>query len=159
MIQAVRRAWKPVIRPLLRVYWRLARGITLGVRGMVINAAGEVLLVEHSYAPGWHLPGGGVEPGETVRDALARELAEEGNVTLVGQPPLYAVYLNTSMSHRDHVALFVVREFRQESPPRRNREIIAHGFFAPGGLPPDTAAGTRRRIAEVLGGASTSEQW
>jgi ADP-ribose pyrophosphatase YjhB (NUDIX family) len=158
-MQAVRRAWKPVIRPLLQVYWRVARGVTLGVRGMVINAAGEVLLVEHSYAPGWHLPGGGVEPGETLREALARELIEEASVTLAGEPGLHAVYFNASLSRRDHVALFVVREYRQDDPPQRSREIIDHGFFAPGALPPDTAAGTRNRIAEVLGGAPISERW
>ena len=159
MKKAARRAWKPVIRPLLAVYWRFARGVTLGVRGMVINPAGEVLLVEHSYAPGWHLPGGGVEPGETLREALARELAEEGNVTLAGEPSLHAVYFNVSLSRRDHVALFVVRAYRQDGPPPRNREIVNHGFFAPDQLPFDTAAATRNRIAEVLAGAPISERW
>jgi hypothetical protein len=43
--------------------------------------------------------------------------------------------------------------------PKPNFEIIGHGFFPPGALPPDTTAATRARIAEVLDGAAISEWW
>jgi 8-oxo-dGTP pyrophosphatase MutT (NUDIX family) len=155
----LRRAAEPALRRALHLCWRFARGLTLGVRGLVVSPAGEVLLIKHSYIPGWHLPGGGVEPGETVLDALARELAEEGNVALLAEPKLHGLYFNDSVSRRDHVALFVVHEYHQDGSPRRNREIVDHGFFAPTALPSETAAGTRRRIAEVLGGAPISERW
>jgi 8-oxo-dGTP pyrophosphatase MutT (NUDIX family) len=158
-IERLRDAVGPGLQRLLHLYWRLARGLTLGVKGLVISPSGEVLLVKHSYVAGWHLPGGGVEPGETLVDALARELAEEGNVTLLAEPQLYGMYLNDSTSRRDHVALFVVRAFRQDGAPKRNREIVDHGFFPPSALPADTATGTRRRIAEVLGGAPASSRW
>jgi ADP-ribose pyrophosphatase YjhB (NUDIX family) len=158
-IDHLRRAVEPGLRRVLHLYWRFARGLTLGVRGLVISPAGEVLLVKHSYIAGWHLPGGGVEPGETLRDALARELAEEGNVTLLDAPQLYGMYFNDGVSRRDHVALFVVRAYRQDGAPKRNHEIVDHGFFSPGALPPETAAATRRRIAEVLGGGPASARW
>jgi ADP-ribose pyrophosphatase YjhB (NUDIX family) len=158
-IERLRDAVGPRLQRLLHLYWRVARGLTLGVKGLVISPAGDVLLVKHSYVAGWHLPGGGVEPGETLVDALARELAEEGNVTLLAEPQLYGIYLNDSTSQRDHVALFVVRAYRQDGAPQRTREIIDHGFFSPGALPADTATGTRRRIAEVIGGAPTNSRW
>ena len=80
------RAAEPLLRRLLHFHWRLSRGLTLGVRAVVIDAAGKVFLVRHSYVSGWHLPGGGVERGETLRDALERELIEEGNIRLVDAP-------------------------------------------------------------------------
>jgi 8-oxo-dGTP pyrophosphatase MutT (NUDIX family) len=158
-IDYLRQAVEPGLRRILHLYWRFSRGLTLGVRGLVISPAGEVLLVKHSYVPGWHLPGGGVEPGETLLEALTRELAEEANVTLLSEPPLHGMYFNDTVSRRDHVALFLVRDYRQDGVPKRNREIIDVGFFALDALPPDTAAGTRRRIAEAIGGAPPSERW
>lgn len=158
-LHRLRRALEPIIRPLLHFYWRLSRGATLGARGMVIDAAGRVFLVKHSYVDGWQLPGGGVETGETMLTALARELAEEGNIELTGPPVLHGVFFNKRISRRDHVALYIVREFRQDAPPRPNREIVAHGFFTLDALPADTSRGTRARIAEVFGGAAVSELW
>ncbi len=156
---APRQFLEPVVRRALHFYWRFSRGLTLGVRGLVLDGTGRVFLVKHSYVAGWHLPGGGVEKGETIANALARELREEGNIELVDPPVLYAVYFNRRISRRDHVALFVVRSFHQRTQPEPNREIVAHGFFAPEALPEDTSRGTRERIAEVLGHRVASEFW
>lgn len=155
----IRRPLEPAVRRLLHVYWRFARGLTVGVRGLVRDAQGRVFLVKHSYVSGWHLPGGGVEPGETLGAALTRELREEGNIELIDPPTLHAIYFNRRTSRRDHVALFVVGAFRQSAPPRPNREIVAHGFFAPDALPTDTARATRERIAEVLAGRAAAAVW
>jgi ADP-ribose pyrophosphatase YjhB (NUDIX family) len=155
----LRRKFEPALRHVFHVYWRLARGLTLGVRALVIDGEGRVFLVKHSYVTGWHLPGGGVEVGETVSEALNRELAEEGNIELTGPPLLHAVYFNGRVSRRDHVALYIVRDFRQIAEPKPNREIIATDFFAPEALPAEATRGTRARIAEVLGDAEVSERW
>ncbi len=154
-----RRAFEPAIRRLLHLYWRFARGLTIGVRGLVIDGQGRVFLVKHSYLDGWYLPGGGVEVDEPLEAALARELREEGNIELSGPPELFAIYLNRRISRRDHIALYVVRSFEQSAPPRPNREIVAHGFFAPTSLPDDTTRGTRERIAEVLSGRAVADFW
>ena len=148
-----------MIRRLFHLYWRLVRGLTLGVRGVVIDHDGRVFLVKHSYVPGWHLPGGGVEPGETLHMALARELREEGNIELAAQPVLHGVFFNAGASRRDHVAVFIVRAFGQSAVPKPNHEIIAHGFYSLDDLPADTTDGTRSRIAEVLQGAQISDCW
>ncbi|MGB7222478.1 MAG: NUDIX domain-containing protein, partial [Bradyrhizobium sp.] len=124
--------------------------MTLGVRGVVLDAENRVFLVKHSYISGWHLPGGGVETGETFREALQRELVEEGRIELVGEPALFGVYLNSHISRRDHVAVYLVRQFRQDRLPEPNREIVDCGFFETQALPPETTAGTRLRISEVL---------
>ena len=155
----LREATEPALRRLFHLYWLFQRGMTLGVRALVIDEAGRVFLVKHSYVSGWHLPGGGVEVGETLRAALARELAEEGNIELTGPPVLHAMYLHARVSRRDHVALFVVRAFRQIAAPVPNREIVGHGFFPLDALPAGTTTGTRTRIAEVLHGAPASETW
>jgi 8-oxo-dGTP pyrophosphatase MutT (NUDIX family) len=155
----LRRALEPALRRVLHFYWRFARGMTLGVRAVVVDPAGRVFLVKHSYVAGWHLPGGGVETGETVHEALARELSEEGGITAHGTPVLHGVFFNARVSRRDHVAVFVVREFRQDGGPCHPREIVDHGFFALDALPPDTTRGTRARLDEVFKGAPKSERW
>jgi ADP-ribose pyrophosphatase YjhB (NUDIX family) len=146
-------------RPLVHLYWRMSRGMTLGVRGLVLDGQGRVFLVKHTYVTGWHLPGGGVEPGETVLDALARELKEEGNIELAGTPTQFGIYFQPAVARRDHVVLFVVKHFRQPAPPVPDGEIMAHGFFPRDALPPDTTRATRARIAEVMAGAPVSPRW
>ena len=155
----IRRSLEPAIRVLFHIYWRFSRGLTVGVRGLVLDGEGRVFLVKHSYVAGWHLPGGGVEQGETLLAALARELREEGNIELNATPVLHAIYFNRRRSSRDHVALYVVRSFQQPAPPRPNHEIVAHGFFATQNLPADTSRATRERIDEILTGRAVSETW
>lgn len=150
--------FKAVHRLMLQPLHRQRRGMTLGTRSMVIDAEGGVLLVRHTYAPGWMLPGGGVERGETLADACVRELREEAGVTAEEEPRLFGIYLNDAQFPGDHVACFVVRKFSQTTFTP-NLEIAEARFFAPDSLPEGTSPGTRRRIAEVLGDARPSGHW
>jgi 8-oxo-dGTP pyrophosphatase MutT (NUDIX family) len=158
-LDTLRRALEPAIRRVLHFYWRFARALTMGVRAIVIDPQGRVFLVKHSYVAGWHLPGGGVEPGETVPEALERELAEEGGIVALEPPVLHGVFFNGRVSRRDHVVVFVLRAFRQEGGPKHAHEIIDYGFFALDALPPETTRGTRARLAEVFNGATVSPRW
>lgn len=158
-MSALRRRFEPLLRRVFHFYWRFARGATLGAFALVIDGQGRVFLIKHSYISGWHLPGGGVETGETVKTALARELIEEGNIKLTGEAALHGVFHNHRVSKRDHVMLYVVRDFVQESAPVPDREIVAHGFFAIDDLPEDTGRAARARIAEVFEGRAVSEMW
>lgn len=133
--------------------------MTLGVRAAVFDAQGRVLLVRHSYTPGWHLPGGGVEPGETLLDALAKELREEAMIACVGEPRLHGVFYNDRYSRRDHVAVYVVRDYVVLGERKPDREIVETGFFAPGALPQGATAATRARLAEIAGEAPLSSRW
>jgi hypothetical protein len=72
---------------------------------------------------------------------------------------LHGLFFNSHVSPRDHVAVYVVRQFRQDRLPEPNREIAACGFFAPGALPDGTTRGTRQRIVEVLEGRPPTPTW
>jgi 8-oxo-dGTP pyrophosphatase MutT (NUDIX family) len=158
-LQHLRKRLEPQLRRAFHLYWRMARGMTLGVRGVVLDGDDKVFLVRHSYVAGWHLPGGGVEVGETFLEALRRELSEEGRIELTGEPVLHGLFFNGHVSRRDHVAVYVVRQFRQDRLPKPNHEIVECGFYAAGALPAETTRGTRLRIAEVLDGASPIATW
>ncbi|MGH6735856.1 MAG: NUDIX domain-containing protein [Methyloceanibacter sp.] len=144
---------------MLRPIWRLRRGMTLGAQGVVVGEDGRVLLVRHSYRPGWFFPGGGVEWGETLEDALARELKEEVGVALTGPAALHGVFSNGSNFPGDHIAVFVIRDWTRRENYRRKGEIAEAEMFAPDGVPSATEQGTRNRLAEIFGKAPVSPRW
>ena len=121
-LQHLRKRFEPQLRRAFHLYWRMARGMTLGVRGVVLDGDDKVFLVRHSYVAGWHLPGGGVEVGETFLEALRRELVEEGRIELTGEPVLHGLFFNGHVSRRDHVAVYVVRQI-QPDPKPQNPEL------------------------------------
>jgi ADP-ribose pyrophosphatase YjhB (NUDIX family) len=149
----------PGVGRLLHAYWRFSRGLTLGVRIVVIDAHQRVFLVRHTYARGWHFPGGGVEPGETALDAARRELAEEGRIEITGEPALHGLFFNRGASRRDHIAVLVVRNFRVIEPKAPDREIAEARFFPLNALPHDLTRGTRERLDEIAGRAPVSAHW
>ncbi len=133
--------------------------LSLGVRLIALDAGGRVFLVRHSYLPGWHLPGGAVDPGETLREAAVREAEEEGGLVFDGRPELFQVYRSAAGGRRDHIGLFTVRGARQDRPRRPNAEILASGFHALDALPEGVTAATRERLAEVLEGRTPGDVW
>ncbi|WHA42463.1 NUDIX domain-containing protein [Agrobacterium larrymoorei] len=136
----------------------MRRGMTLGVRAACFDEAGRVFLVRHTYVPGWHMPGGGVERGETGLQALHKEIREEGNLVATSTPQLFHVYFNNRTSDRDHV-LFYRLDVRQTAVKAPDREISESGFFALDALPEGTTAATRRRLAELAGEAPPDDYW
>jgi ADP-ribose pyrophosphatase YjhB (NUDIX family) len=146
------RRLQPIVRPLYQAYSRVSRGMTLGVRAVAFNPAGEIVLVEHTYTPGWHLPGGGVERGETGEEAVVRELQEEAGLKAIGRPKLLAVHANHTTFKGDHVLVYRIDAW-EPCEARADGEIHQVAWFAPDALPPGVTAATRRRIAEAVGGA------
>ena len=137
---------------LRRAYWFVARPISIGVLGIVLDDQGRVLLVEQTYRRGWYLPGGGVRKKEPLDAALRRELREEVGVEPTGEPRLHGLYWNFAESKSDYVAVFVVERWSRR--PARSLEIENDAFFALDALPEDTSPAARRRIGELTGGAS-----
>src|SRR5438552_11675432 len=121
---------EPIARPVYRAVSRFTRGMTLGVRGLVTNQAGEVLLIHHTYVHGWYLPGGGIERGETAEEALARELVEEAGVRIVGRPVLVSFHSNHVKFPGDHVLIYRVGQWQSCAATSRG-EIHEVGWFAP----------------------------
>ena len=76
---------------MLHLSFLVARPMTLGVRGIVIGADDEVMLVRYGYVSGWHFPGGGVEVGDTFVQSLTRELEEEACIAIDGPPVLHGL--------------------------------------------------------------------
>jgi 8-oxo-dGTP pyrophosphatase MutT (NUDIX family) len=148
-----------ILRNPLHMYWRMTRGLTLGVRAIVVGDDERVFLVRHTYTSGWHFPGGGVEPGESALDALKRELREEAGIEALGEPRLHGVFFNRSVSVRDHVLVYRIEAFDMASAKAPDLEIAETGFFPLAAPPTDTNPGTLRRLREIAGQAAVSAEW
>ena len=144
---------------LLHSYFLIARGLTLGVRAVVRSESGDILLVRHTYTPGWHFPGGGVETGESCIDALKNELRQEAGLELAGEPTFLGLYFNKGISKRDHVLLYDCEVTGDIANRASNFEIAEVRFFQVDALPDDIEPGTRKRINEIVHGAAISETW
>jgi ADP-ribose pyrophosphatase YjhB (NUDIX family) len=147
-----------LVRAVVARWGRARRGMTLGVRIAARDEDGRVMLVRHGYAPGWHLPGGGVEVGETAEMSAARELVEETGLR-AERLAFAGLYFNPAFGGRDHVALFRADRFERGPEPEPNREIAERGWFALDALPADTTPATRRRLDELYSEAESDGRW
>jgi len=147
-----------LFRPLIQMRHRLVRGMTMGVRGVVVDGEGRVLLIQHTYVSGWHLPGGGVGRGETALESLERELVEEAGVRVTGRCALLSLHNNDAIFPGDHVLVYRIDHWEPCAATSRG-EIKAVAWFAPDRLPEDATRGTRARLDEVFGGRPANERW
>lgn len=146
-----------VITLIKRYLQRLLRIKTLGVRIMIMNENRQVLLIRHTYAPGWHFPGGGVDHRETMVAAAQREAYEEAGIVCQQEPKLLGIFYHTVRGADDHVALFLVESFTQKEV--HSPEIAECVWFAIDNLPEDTTVSTRQRLVEYLSASKLSDQW
>jgi 8-oxo-dGTP pyrophosphatase MutT (NUDIX family) len=154
----LRLRFERLIRPVYQAWSRRKRGMTLGVRGLVVDGEGRVLLVRHTYSSGWHMPGGGVERGETAAQAMERELLEEAGIKALAPLVLISVHSAEAHFRGDHILLFRAPAFEAVEPTQTG-EIAEVRWCAPGALPEATTAGTRKRIAEALGAEPPHPHW
>ncbi len=141
---------------LQRLFWSLTRQLTVGVRLLAVRD-GKVLLVRHTYLEGWYLPGGGVQAGESLQEAVRREAAEEAGAELRGLK-LFGVYSSFLEGKSDHITVFLCEDFTWRKGSSSEIECVA--CFALEDLPEGTSPGARRRIAEyVAGGVAVAARW
>ncbi len=145
------------VRMVEKASWRVRRPLTLGVRAMILNEKQEFLLVRHTYIDGWYFPGGGVEKGESLESAVARELSEEVGVRLEGPPTLFGAYTYLREYKSDHVIFYAADQW--SITPNKNMEIAEFGFFSRRNIPDDTSPGTKRRLAEYFDKTPQSDMW
>jgi 8-oxo-dGTP pyrophosphatase MutT (NUDIX family) len=129
-------------------YWRVFQPVTLGARVILVRD-GQVLLIRHSYRPGWFMPGGGIKRRETLEDAARREVREETGAE-VGELRLLGFYDNFGERKSDHIAIYVPERF--ELVGRHDEEIAEVAFFPLDQLPEGVSRGTRARIEDYLAG-------
>lgn len=124
--------------------------VKVGVRIMLLREE-TVLLVRHSYLPGWMLPGGSVKKLETLEQAARREASEEVGAQITGEVALVGVYSNFAEGKSDHVALFACKEFTIDERVR-TWEIEEWRFHPIATLPKEVRPRLRLHIEEYCSG-------
>ena len=136
-----------------RIYCFIFRPKMLGVRVMLIQN-GEVLLIRHTYLPGWFMPGGGVKRGETLDEAARREAREEVGAEMKDLK-LIGAYTNFQGFKSDHNILFLCTDFTFSG--QSDREIAEVRFFPLDELPENVWSGHRLRLEEYRAGAEITQ--
>lgn len=153
----MRRLLAPLYR-VQRLVWRVLRPHTRGVKVMLFNDAGELLLVRHSYGNTrlFMLPGGGIRPFEAPERAAVREIREELGCGVEGLA-FVSLHASTHEGKRDSVHLY---RARAAGPVRIDRIEIDEARYFPLDAPPPTASpATLRRIAEYRGERGADGSW
>ncbi len=110
-------------------------GYRAGVLAVLRRPDGRVLLVDQPYVDGWSLPGGDLKRGESVRDAIVRELREELGVALEVPTPVLAAQRVHDRWVTFVTTLDVSEDVAEELRPR-SAELSRSAWFAPDALPP-----------------------
>ena len=149
--------WKRVPRGLRwRAMWALSDRFMVGVAGVVLNARDEVLLAHHVYRDhiAWGLPGGAMQHGEGLEEAVYREILEETGVAVqVG--PLLQVTVEDRWPNLTCHFLCTVSGTPQVQV---NSELFEAGFYPLEALPGPIARGQRIIIERAIGVRGRSER-
>jgi ADP-ribose pyrophosphatase YjhB (NUDIX family) len=146
-----------------RLYWRVWKPRTLGVRAVVLDENDRVALVRHTYGDRWwYLPGGGVKKGESFETALLRELEEEVALSNPRIERAVGIYHSRREAKDDHIVVFAVRVEDGSAEKLRcadAREIKDARWFSFHEIPADVSPATGRRLAEYRAGTVGLGTW
>jgi len=87
----------------------------ISIKALIRNDIGNVLVVKETGRDWWDLPGGGMDHGEDIRSALARELVEEINLTGSFAYKIIAVEEPAHLTTRDIYQIRLVFEVKPEN--------------------------------------------
>ena len=158
-LQALRKRFEPLLRRGLHLYWRFARGMTLGVRGIVVDGDDRCFSSSTAMSRAGICPAAVSNPVRACSTRCGGSWRRRDASRCWANRSWSAMFFNSHVSRRDHVAVYLIRNFRQNRSPEPNREIVACGFFEAGALPAETTAGTRLRISEALQGKRQIGTW
>jgi 8-oxo-dGTP pyrophosphatase MutT (NUDIX family) len=130
---------------------------TFAARALIIKG-NKILLIKHSYQPGWHIVGGGIDRGETPVQAVKRELLEELGLKCLEEPKIFGIYYNNYKNGNDFKVIYVVKKFNLPKS-FHNGEISEARMFDMKKLPKDIHQPTLRRIEEYMGLRKMDEMW
>ena len=146
----LRRAGYRVAFGVLRLFWWAARPRLTGVKCVLLDAGGRVLLVRHSYGPpAWDLPGGITRRREAPLHTARREMAEELGVDDDGWSTLGVVH-GRNMNRHDTIHVFGLR--LPETAPELTLdpvELLTSMWCEPRSLPEPLAFYATRILREL----------
>ena len=147
--------WSAVPHPVRRgVLFATNHHFLVGVVGLVRDAEGRVLVLEHRFRTPWRwgLPGGFIEHDEGLAQALERELFEEVGLEVVAEEaPVDAEHNRGGR----YVSLALRARPRSATPTldlTKDPEIIGGGFFSPDALPAETYPYHRELVVRLCAG-------
>jgi 8-oxo-dGTP diphosphatase len=117
----------------------------IGVFALIFNNEKQVLLGHRRDIDWWNLPGGGMESGETVDEALCREVREETGLE-VKVERLIGVY---SKPQKQEVVLTFLCQVIGGTL-QSTEETLESRYFTPDALPGNTLPKHRQRIEDAL---------
>lgn len=108
------------------------RIVRLNVAAIIVNSENKILFCQRSLqkkvAPGaWHMPGGKVEDGESIEQAITRELKEELDLSVINVGGYSGVFIDYEVNWQLHRTAFV--SVRTEGIPRLNPENDAYKYL------------------------------
>lgn len=124
----------------------------VGIAAAARTTDGRWLLIRRRDTGGWALPGGTLEWGETLAQGVARELAEEAGVDLLGPSELFNVYSRPERDYRFHAVTVLVTATVSEPSraPKNPLEIGEVRLFEPEALPPVLSMGMTEMLRDVI---------
>lgn len=140
-----------ILKEILR---HLLRRPVVGVAAAARTESGRWLLIRRADTGTWALPGGTLEWGETLEQAVRRELLEEAGVQVLRLGQLLGAYSNPERDQRFHAVTIVVEAIVGEPsrPPMNPLEITEVKTFEPGDLPPELAHGMGPMLKNAVQG-------